>query len=432
MFLISLMASTHNGCPPGLAFVQEQPFSRPFKDIPQLVPTIGLRQEAVRSGILSLTPHEHDDLYKSMSGLDGYSQIFRTAPIRRIPLLGGEQDKQPDYTLFSIDEQWRKHKKLLPFVMSGSNELEKDFIDPSIYPDLLGSQASPADMHLLHFASTDFEFNNCSRANRSLLHPSENYYDLEVKSDLVHDHDLPSSALLIDADGRVCFVGTTTDMKDGVSVLEEFKYTKEPAWRKQEVVPYFRWKNAVKVQDPTYFSPLKLESLSAAPLKSHERVKQKPSLKRKSKTAVKDRDLYKNNSLQACEILLSIMMDKRRNGKSVMNSVKKAGSVLPLLLTQFSASLTGTGLAVMFSVIHKVIYGSIPFCTSNLLTSGFGVGLFWLSSAVNRLRDTITCLGKYSVKLEFEEEIMMRVDKSVNDIFFRAAALMVVLIFRFA
>lgn len=153
--------------------------------------------------------------------------------------------------------------------------------------------------------------------------------------------------------------------------------------------------------------------------------------KKKGKRATGDRAVYENNSLQACEMLLSIMMDKKRNGKSLTNSLKKAGPELPLLLTQFSASITGTGLAVMFSVIFKVACGSIPFCTPNLLTSGFGIGLFWLSRAVNRLRDTIIYIAKNSKKLEFEE-MMVKVDKSVNDIFFRTAAVMAVLILRFA
>lgn len=132
-------------------------------------------------------------------------------------------------------------------------------------------------------------------------------------------------------------------------------------------------------------------------------------------------------------MLLSIMMDKKRNGKTVTNLLNKAGPALPLLLTQFSASITGTGLAVVFFVIHIVVSGSVPFCAANFLTSGFGVGLFCLSWEVNKLRNTIINIGKNSMKLEFEEEEMMvRVDKNVNDIFFRVATLMAVLILRFA
>ena len=126
------------------------------------------------------------------------------------------------------------------------------------------------------------------------------------------------------------------------------------------------------------------------------------------------------------------MMDKSRNQKSLTNSIKKAGPALPLLLTQFSASITGTGLAVIFTILYKMACGSITLCTSNLLTSGLGVGLFWLSCSVNKLRDTVVYIGKNSAKAELGNEVMMKVDKSVNDIFIRTATLMVVFMLRLA
>jgi len=166
---------------------------------------------------------------------------------------------------------------------------------------------------------------------------------------------------------------------------------------------------------------------------SPEKAKPKTSPNRKKKKAARERDLYKNNSLHACESLLSIMLDKKRNGKSVLGSLKKSGPELPQLLTQFSASIAGTGLAVIFSVLYKLASGSVPLCTSIVLTSGFGVALLWLSLAVNKLRSTIIYINKNSTKLGFEEEeVMRRVDKSVKEIFFRAAASMAILMLRFA
>lgn len=149
-------------------------------------------------------------------------------------------DKQPDYILFSfgINEQWTKHKKLR-FLLTGSNELEKDYLDPFVFPELAGIQATPTDMHLLHLGSTDFEFNNLSGAYTSLHHPSGKYYDLEAKPDLVQD--LLSSTVSVHADGQLSFGGNMTDMKDLVSMQGEFKLTKDSAWRKQVLVPDFRW-----------------------------------------------------------------------------------------------------------------------------------------------------------------------------------------------
>lgn len=125
------------------------------------------------------------------------------------------------------------------------------------------------------------------------------------------------------------------------------------------------------------------------------------------------------------------MFNKQRHGRRAIRSLKNSGRELPELLTQFSAGIAGTGLAVLFSVMFKVTCGRVPFCSSKLLNTGFGLGLVWLSCAVNKLRDTIIYIRKKSGKVALkEDEMMRRVDKSINDIFFRAATLMTVAILR--
>ena len=127
------------------------------------------------------------------------------------------------------------------------------------------------------------------------------------------------------------------------------------------------------------------------------------------------------------------MVDKRRHGRTAILSLKKSGTELPELLTQFSAGIAGTGLAVLFSVICKVACGRVPFCTSKLFSTGLGFGLVWLSWAVSRLRDTVVHINKKASKLTLkEEEMIKRVEKSVSEIYFRAATLMVVAVLRFA
>lgn len=166
---------------------------------------------------------------------------------------------------------------------------------------------------------------------------------------------------------------------------------------------------------------------------SCENVKHKQSSKKSCKKAVTERDFYKKNYFHACESLLSLMIDKRRNGKTAVLWLKKSGPEVPEILTQFSASIAGTGLAVLLSVILKVACGRVPLCASKVLNTGVGFGLVWLSWAVNRLRDTIVSISKNSAKLNSkEEEIIRTVDKSVNEIFFRAATLMAVAVLRFA
>lgn len=169
---------------------------------------------------------------------------------------------------------------------------------------------------------------------------------------------------------------------------------------------------------------------------SPETTKLKSSQKKKNnrKAAMeRERDMYRRNYFHACESLLSLLMEKRQQDKAAILSLKKAGPELPELLNKFSASVAGTGLAVLLSVICKVACGRAPFCTSKLFSTGLGFGLVWLSWAVNRLRDTVIYIGKNASKLDSnEDEMMRRVDNSVKDIYFRAATLMAVAVLRLA
>lgn len=169
-------------------------------------------------------------------------------------------------------------------------------------------------------------------------------------------------------------------------------------------------------------------------LLSPEKAKVKPSpLKKGGRKAGKQRDMYKRNSFHACESLLSLLVDKKRERKSTILSLKKAGPELPELLNRFSAGIAGTGIAVLFSVICKVASARVvPFCTSRLLSTGLGFGLIWLSWAVNKLRSTLVCVSRNTGKVAGlkEKEMMERVDKSVKEIYFRAATIMAVAVLR--
>lgn len=155
--------------------------------------------------------------------------------------------------------------------------------------------------------------------------------------------------------------------------------------------------------------------------------------KKTNRKAGKERELYRKNYFHSCESLLSIIVDKKRQGKTAFLELKKSGPELNQLLTQFSASIAGTGIAILFSVICKVASGTVPFCTSKLLNTGLGLGLVWLSWAVNRLRVTIIHISKNSGKWALkEEELMKNLDRSVKEISFRAATLMAVVVLRLA
>ncbi|KAE8692095.1 mitochondrial ubiquitin ligase activator of nfkb 1-like [Hibiscus syriacus] len=127
------------------------------------------------------------------------------------------------------------------------------------------------------------------------------------------------------------------------------------------------------------------------------------------------------------------MVDKQRNDETTILSLNKSRPELPRLLTQFSAGIAGTGLAVLFSVICKIAYTRAPFCTSKLFSTSLGFGLVWLSWAVNRLRGTIVQISKNAGKLVLKEkEMIKRVEKSVNDIYFRVGTLMAIAMLGFA
>lgn len=112
-------------------------------------------------------------------------------------------------------------------------------------------------------------------------------------------------------------------------------------------------------------------------------------------------------------------MDKKREGKSTILSLKKAGPELPELLDRFS-------------VLCKVACARVPFCASKLMSTGLGLGLVWLSWAINRLSSTLVFVSRNMGNLRGlkEEEMMERVDKSLKEIYFRAATIMAVAVLR--
>lgn len=159
------------------------------------------------------------------------------------------------------------------------------------------------------------------------------------------------------------------------------------------------------------------------------KVKFKSSPK-KNKKLGRERDLYKNSS-HACETLLSLMVDKKHRHKTAILSLKKSGPELPELLTQFSAGIAGTGLAILLSAICNLACGRATFSASSLFNTGIGFGLVWLSWAVNKLRATIVSISRNAGKLALkEEEMMQKLDNSIRDIYYTAAAVLAVIMLR--
>lgn len=152
--------------------------------------------------------------------------------------------------------------------------------------------------------------------------------------------------------------------------------------------------------------------------------------KKSNQKAGQKRELHRKSYFHSCETLLSTTFNNRRDAKTAILELKRSSPELTPLLTQFSATIAGTGIALIFSILYKVASGNVPFCTSRLLDTGLGLGLVWLSWGVNRMRDTISHISQNSRKLA-EEDMLRNLDISVKQVYYRAATLMVLAMIRF-
>ncbi|XP_059625808.1 uncharacterized protein LOC132268911 [Cornus florida] len=431
-----LMAS--HGYPPGLVFHQQQGSCRVSKDYQPLLPCPG-SQDIMRPSSFNLSLRQSEEPWKHISGSSEANQFIRIDSTIRRPVLIDVKDTHPNSILFSfgIAQQCTRHEKILQFLMSGSSEAERGGLDLSVLSDLMGLEALTINIHQQPYAPDHRSWFHYAGAQPSLIYPSSEVCSPKPLVDLVGDlASSPEVMLQRQPDGQVSFMGSGTEMKDILSVIVGLYLSKNSTTgRKQSMlVPHFNRVDTSDLRDKIRASSLTLETVKVAPLKSPEKTKLKPSSKKKTnKKVARERDLYRKNYFHACESLLSIMINKKRHGKTTILVLKKSGPELPQFLTQFSATIAGTGLAVLFSVICKVASGRVPLCTSRLVSTGFGFGLVWLSWALNKLRDTIIYISKNSGKLDLkEEEMMWKLDKSVKEIFFRAATVMAVAVLRFA
>lgn len=371
-------------------------------------------------------PH-FEDPWQPMNLVSDYNQPTSAVSMNRNPVLLDLQDTRSDLVLFSfgICEKCTQHEETLKFLASGSNLAEGGGFDISLVPDHLGLHSVVMDKCVPHFPM-DGEtclYDVGKDVSHYLMHPERQLVTPKPLLDLVGSH---TSNITGHPDGRVLFTGSRAEMKDLLSIVAEFYPSKK--WtngtKQAMIVPYFSWSGGRRARGSNRVPSQMMQTQTATPHKSAEKGKLK---KKQNRKGGKERDLYRKNYFHACECLLSAVLVKRRGGVSMLSLTKSAPEINDLLI-QFSAGIAGTGLAVLFSVAFKV--GSVrrPLSSAKLLTTGFGLGLFWLSGAVNGLRDTITHITKNSLK---EDEMVSKVERSVNDVLFRAAALMAVAVLRF-
>ncbi|KAL2535614.1 hypothetical protein Fot_17005 [Forsythia ovata] len=416
---LCLMASNSYLSLPG----PEQPITRVSKDNQHILPYYGQNQDLVKSGSFNLSVHQKLD-WKPSNGLLHSNQFVWNSTDKR-PVLLNVQDSTPNTILFSsgIAEQCIRREKIMKLLASGSPEVEGSLLDLSMLFDLWGPQPPIMDLPQQTFAPYSGWCFSDDEPRQSLIYPTWEFYFKKPQVDLGGD---------LVPHGQLSLNGTGIELKDILSIIDEMHLVKNSIKSSKQtmLVPYFeRRRRGVSANT----NRSKLETVKIAPVKSPGKVKDRTSNKKTSKKSSKERDLYSNSYLHACESLLSIMVNRKQQGRSAILSLKKSSPELPQLLTQFSASIAGTGIAILFSVVCKVTFGPVPFCASKVLTTGVGFGLVWLSWAVNKLRYTVTSISKNSGKLDMnEEEIMDNLDQTLKDVYFRAVALLAVAMLKLA
>ncbi|CAN1765655.1 hypothetical protein LINPERHAP1_LOCUS9691 [Linum perenne] len=356
-------------------------------------------QETMWSNSLRLNPLQHEEIRKPMIGVEFAKMDFSLGE----PLLVNLTDSWPDEALFSsgVAEQCSSHNdSVMQFLKSRWSELEMGGLRSS-----MGHQTLQLTVDLEPY-------------NNPLV---------DVVGDMVR-----SSKITIHRDGRVILTATGAEIKDIVPIVAEFYLeNSSSSWRKQSaaVIPHFSWFDTYGSD----FASSNVQNMTVAPLISPQKVKINQSVKKnRNRRGSADRDLHKRNYFHGCESLLSLMMNKKHNGKRAILSLKKSGPELPELLTQCSAGIAGTGIAILFTVACKLASGTVPFCISKLLNIGLGVVMVWLSSAVNKLRDAVVHVGRNASKGLGDEAVMSIVDGSLKDVYFRAATLLAVAVLRVA
>ncbi|XP_062230719.1 uncharacterized protein LOC133928414 [Phragmites australis] len=340
------------------------------------------------------------------------------------------QDSHPDSVRLSlgIAEQCARQEKILKFLVSGSDVKE---LDESLLAEFTGHQTLAMNMGSQPYVPDDklsiYEFGLDMDEPQQYL-PEKQLVIPDPLVDFVQSH---GSALTFDQNGWVLFTGNGDEMRDLLSVFLEFNMSKrEPTGCKAAfLVPYFGRKRRARVNSQVSHSKL----LTTADASKSTDVKSKSSSKKKQKGKnIKERDLYQKNYIHASEAFLSILLDKDKNSSTIL-SLKKSGPEITELLAQCSIGIAGTGLAILLSVVCKMATGMrTPFASAGLLSTSVGFGLFWLSWAVNRLRDTIASIFRSPSNMNFEDEVAVRIQKSTNEVLFTAVTLLAITALKFA
>ncbi|KZV43101.1 hypothetical protein F511_04493 [Dorcoceras hygrometricum] len=414
---LCLMASHGYPTDLGLVFHPEQGFKRISKDFQHFLSTLachGSNQDIINPLTL-----------KSTSRWDCNCVMRSGSNILRPAHIGVVQGIHQDSVLFSsgIAEHCAREEKILKLLASGSIGVEGGSLDMSLLYDMVWSQPSIADFPLLTCHSRCLI--NDSETQQSLIYPTKELCLDEPVVGIPGDY-CSCTESSFNYDSQLKRVSSMTGINDIISVISDIYLTKKTnkSFRQTMLVPYFERRRRPSINSNS--AKLPIEKVGS--LKSHDKVEEKaPQKKNRTKTN-KERNI---SYVHACEILLSILVNKNQPGRNALQSLKKSGPELPELLNQISASIAGMGIAVIAVVVCRVACTIAPFCASNILSMGFGFGLIFLSWAVHNLRETVISIGRTSGKSGANDEKMMDLlERNLKDVYFRVVALMAVAVLR--
>ncbi|CAH2071874.1 unnamed protein product [Thlaspi arvense] len=378
----------------------------------------GTKQEIIPASSFNLNP-QHLDPWKPVSSFSKSNQFVELDSAMMKPLLMDVHEKAPESLVlsFGIAEKHARQEKVMEFLLSRSEEFKERGFDMSLLSELMELEAMKSSSQLLPYGASSVLY-----LNQELGKPV-----LDLVRDMVDNPEFS-----VQSNGHVLFSSSSShELND---ILSEFNLSRNSTkWRQlSPLVPQFQWFESEVV------TPAKLKAVTVlAPLKSPEKPRLKPSpRKQNTKRKAKEKDLYRRNHLHAYESLLSLMVgnDHQHNHTTILSLQRSCGEISELL-TQFSITAAGTGIAVLFSVVCSLASRSVPFCANKFFDTGLGFSLVVLSWAVNRLRVVIVHANRKANKpcssLK-SEEIINSVERSIKEVYFRAATVMAVFALRFA
>ncbi|XP_010455950.1 PREDICTED: uncharacterized protein LOC104737458 isoform X4 [Camelina sativa] len=378
----------------------------------------GARQEIIPASSFKLSP-EPLEPWKPVSS--SFSQFVEIDSAMMKPLLMDVHETAPGSLVlsFGIADKFARQDKVMEFLLSRSEEFKEKGFDMSLLNELMELDAMRSSCQLRPYDTSSVLY-----LNQELGKPV-----LDLVRDMVDNPEFS-----VRSNGHVLFSSNSNpELNDLLSIASEFNLSRNSTkWRQlSPLIPHFqRFESEV-------LAPVNLKAVTVlAPLKSPEKTRVKSPRKQNTKRKAKERDLYKRNHLHAYESLLSLMIGNDHQHKhATVVSLQKSCGELSELLTQFSISVAGTGIAVLFSVACSLASRRVPFCANKFFDTGLGFSLVILAWAVNRLREVIVHANRKANKpcssLK-DDEIINSVEKSIKEVYFRAATVIAVFALRFA